>query len=70
MFKNMTMGKKLGVGFSVILAVLALAVVLSFSGVGKTVGNAKEVIYGNHLDRIMAQKEVDHLIGPRRSARC
>ncbi len=61
MFRNMTVGKKLAMGFSVILAVLALAVVLSFSGMGKTVGNAKEVIYGNTLDRIMAQKEVDHL---------
>ena len=61
MFKNMTIGKKLAFGFSVVLLVLGSIVVMSFTGVGDIVNNAKEVIYGNTLDAMMAQKEVDHL---------
>ena len=61
MFRKMTLGKKLACGFGVVLAALALIVVLSFIGVGGIVTNAKEVIYGNQLDAVMTQKEVDHL---------
>jgi methyl-accepting chemotaxis protein len=61
MTKNLTLGKKLACGFGVILAALALIVVLSFAGVGRIVTNAEEVIYGNQLDAVMTQKEVDHL---------
>jgi methyl-accepting chemotaxis protein len=61
MFKDMTLGKKLACGFGVVLLALALIVVLSFTGVSGIVKNAKEVIYGNQLDTVMAQKEVDHL---------
>lgn len=61
MFKNMTIGKKLALGFASVIVALAVIVVLSFTGVGGIVGNAEEVIYGNMLDGEMAQKEVDHL---------
>ncbi len=61
MFRNMTIGKRLALGFSVVLLVLGGVVILSFSGVGGIVENAKEVIYGNELDATMTQKEVDHL---------
>ncbi len=61
MLKNKTVGQRLAVGFGLLLVVLASVVLVSFTGMGKTVGNAREVIYGNRLDRIMAQKEVDHL---------
>ena len=61
MFKRLTIGRRLVLGFATVLGVLLLVVVLSFTGMGKTVGNAKEVIYGNQLDRLLAQKEVDHL---------
>ena len=61
MLKNMTVGKRLAMGFGIILAVLAVTILASFTGMGKTVGNAKEVIYGNQLDQVMAQKEIDHL---------
>ncbi len=61
MFKHRTIGKRLALGFGVILVALLLAVLLSFSGTSKTASNAKEVIYGNQIDRDLAQKEVDHL---------
>ncbi|MHC4214733.1 MAG: methyl-accepting chemotaxis protein [Planctomycetota bacterium] len=61
MFRNMTIGKKLACGFGVMVVALAVIVVLSFTGVGGIVTNAEEVIYGNQLDAVMTQKEVDHL---------
>ena len=60
-FRNMTIGKKITLGFSVVLVLLALASGLSYVGVGGIVSNAKEVIGGNQLDYNLAQKEVDHL---------
>jgi len=59
--RNMTIGKKIGIGFGVVLFFLAVAVLLSYRGVGNIVSNAREVIEGNQLDGILAQKEVDHL---------
>ena len=61
MRKNMTVGKKIGIGFGAVLVVLGIVVALSFTGVGGIVDNAEQVIYGNSLDANMAQKEVDHL---------
>ncbi len=61
MFKNMTIGKKLLCGFGVVLAILLLVVLMSFSGVGGIVEDAEETIYGNELDAVMAQREIDHL---------
>lgn len=60
-FKDLTIGKKIGVGFAAVLLFLAFAVVLSYQGVGKIVVDARQVIEGNQLDGLLAQKEVDHL---------
>ncbi|KIX11614.1 methyl-accepting chemotaxis protein [Dethiosulfatarculus sandiegensis] len=60
-WKNLTIGKKISVGFGVVLILLALAGGLSYIGVGSIVENAGEVITGNKLDANLAQKEVDHL---------
>ncbi|MCK5581744.1 MAG: CZB domain-containing protein, partial [Candidatus Omnitrophica bacterium] len=61
MFKNMTVGKKIMCGIGVVLLFLVIVWVISFFGMGKTVDNATEVIYGNELDALMTQREVDHL---------
>jgi methyl-accepting chemotaxis protein len=61
MFRNMTVGRKIGLGFGAVLVALAVVVTLSFTGVSGIVGNAEEVIYGNRIDGELAQKEVDHL---------
>ena len=60
-WKNFTIGKKIGVGFGVVLVLLAVVGILSYSGVHGIVGNATEVIEGNKLNGELAQKEVDHL---------
>lgn len=60
-WKHMTIGKKISLGFGVVLALLGTITWLSYSGVGGIVKNAEEVIHGNLLDGNLAQKEVDHL---------
>ena len=60
-WESMTIGKKITIGFGVVLILLSLVGLLSFSGVSEIVENAEEVIAGNQLDGVLAQKEVDHL---------
>ncbi|MBI9086711.1 MAG: CZB domain-containing protein [Desulfobacterales bacterium] len=57
----MTIGKKIAIGFGIVLTLLGVVVLLSYIGVGGIVTNASEVIDGNKLDGNLAQKEVDHL---------
>lgn len=61
MFKNMKLCYKISIGFGSVLLLLIVMGVLSFTGVGGIVKNATEVIEGNQLDGLLAQKEVDHL---------
>jgi len=58
---NLTIGKKITIGFLVILTLLMIMVVMNIIGIGHIVHDAKEVIAGNTLDGILAQREVDHL---------
>jgi methyl-accepting chemotaxis protein len=60
-WKNMTIGKKIGTGFGVVILLLIVLGAISFTGVGGIVKNASEVIDGTSLDGELAQKEVDHL---------
>jgi methyl-accepting chemotaxis protein len=59
--QNWTIGKRIGIGFGMILVMLCIASILSYSGVGRIVQNAGEVIEGIKLDGLLAQREVDHL---------
>ncbi len=60
-WRNLTIGKKISVGFGVVLGLLCIAGALSYFGMGDIVGNAEEVILGNSLDGELAQRELDHL---------
>jgi methyl-accepting chemotaxis protein len=60
-WKNLTIGKMVAFGFGVVLVLLSVVGFLSYIGVGGIVTNAGQVIDGNKLDGILAQKEVDHL---------
>ncbi len=57
----MTLGKKIGTGFGIVIIMLVILGAISFTGVGEIVKNASEVINGRTLDGELAQKEVDHL---------
>ena len=58
---DLTIGKRIGFGFGIVLLLLIVQGILSFTGVGGIVDNASEVIDGKALDGVLAQKEVDHL---------
>ena len=60
-WKNLTIGRKITVGFGIVLSMLAAVGFLSFNGISGIVGNADQVIAGNQLNGLLAQKEVDHL---------
>ncbi len=60
-WKNLKLGKKFGLGFGVILLLLAVTVGWAVYGIGDILGNAGQVIDGNKLNGELAQKEVDHL---------
>ena len=56
-----TIGKRIGLGFGVVLGLLFFLALLNFLGVGRIVGDAGKVIEGNRLNAELAQREVDHL---------
>ncbi|MBT8338744.1 MAG: methyl-accepting chemotaxis protein [Desulfatitalea sp.] len=60
-WKNINIGKKFAVGFGSVLLLLAVVAGWSFVGINHIVDDAEEVISGNQLDALLAQKEVDHL---------
>jgi len=54
-------GKKIGLGFFAVLLLLTIVAGWSYFGVSGIVENASEVIDGNKLRGLIAEKEVDHL---------
>lgn len=56
-----TIGKKIVLGYGIILSLLILMTLMIFFGITTIVNNAREVIDGNHLDGLMVQREIDHL---------
>jgi methyl-accepting chemotaxis protein len=62
MFASLTIGKRIGLGFSVVLILLAGVTTLSYTGVRRIVRHADEVITGNKLQGDMAQNELAHFV--------
>ncbi|MFW5883015.1 MAG: methyl-accepting chemotaxis protein [Verrucomicrobiota bacterium] len=60
-WKTMTIGAKTALGFSIVLGLLLIVSVIAFNGATSIVRNANDVISGNKLDGMLAQREVDHL---------
>jgi len=58
---DLTIGKRIGFGFGIVILLLIIQGILSFTGVSGIVDNASEVIDGKALDGVLAQREVDHL---------
>jgi len=57
MLKNLTIGKKIGLGFGVVMVMLAVVAVFSYVSAARMA----DTIPGKILDGNLAQKEVDHL---------
>jgi len=60
-WKNIKIKNKIGIGIGTVVFLLGVMSILSYFGVEGIVQDAREVIAGNKLAGIMAQKEVDHL---------
>ena len=61
MFKNATIGKRLAMGFVLVLVLLAIVSFLSFNGVTKMGEQACDVVDKNKLIDNLNRKEIDHL---------
>ena len=51
-WQNMSIGKKITIGFGTVLFLLVAVVIMGYLGVGGIVRNAEEVIDGNKLVRV------------------
>lgn len=60
-WRNLKLYKKLSIGIGSVILLLIIIGIQSFSGISGILGNASEVIGGNKLNEIIAEKEVDHL---------
>ncbi|PLX47948.1 MAG: methyl-accepting chemotaxis protein [Desulfobulbaceae bacterium] len=60
-WKNMTIGRKIIMGFGIVLTLLVAITIISYIGVGTIIANAEKVIHTKELDGTLAQREVDHL---------
>ncbi len=60
-WRNLSIGKKIAVGFGAVLTAMAVVALWSVFGIGGIVGDAEIVIDGNKLRGEMVQREVDHL---------
>jgi methyl-accepting chemotaxis protein len=61
MFKSMTVGKKIGAGFGVVLILLGLINAITFFSVGSIVKNAFNMISGQKIISDVKQFEIDQL---------
>ncbi|MBU0637851.1 MAG: CZB domain-containing protein, partial [Planctomycetes bacterium] len=61
MFKGMTIGKKIGLGFGVVMLLLAAVGVLSFTGMRGIAHNADKAVAANTLSDQMVRNELAHL---------
>ncbi|MCK5543183.1 MAG: CZB domain-containing protein [Desulfobacterales bacterium] len=60
-WKNMSLTFKIGTGIGCVIVILCVVSGLSYFGIGGIVKDAQDVIDGNKMDALIAQKEVDHL---------
>lgn len=61
LWRNLKVSKKIGTGIGSVVVILGIVSLLAYSGIGNIVADADQVIQGNKLDALLAQKEVDHL---------
>lgn len=60
-WKNISIAKKIGIGIGTVVILLGVISILTYIGVEGIVLDAREVIEGNKLSGVLAQKEVDQL---------
>ncbi|MCP4645383.1 MAG: hypothetical protein GY851_33375 [bacterium] len=61
MIGNMTVGKRIGLGFGVVLLMLAVVSTLGYVGVSSMGTDSREAIVKNELSELIVQRELDHM---------
>jgi len=59
--RNMSVGRKIALGFALVLLLLAITATLAFMGIGSMAGTAADAVEKNALIENLKQKEIDHL---------
>ncbi|QEN08230.1 HAMP domain-containing protein [Oceanispirochaeta crateris] len=60
-WKDVSINGKMIIGFGLLILLTLFVAIWSIFGISEIVANAEEVIEGNKLDSLLAEKEVDHL---------
>jgi methyl-accepting chemotaxis protein len=59
--RNMTIGKKIGWGFSVVLILLTAMVIIGYGGAAFMVKDVQKIVDGKNFADTLAEREIDHL---------
>ncbi|MBN1514936.1 CZB domain-containing protein, partial [Candidatus Sumerlaeota bacterium] len=57
----MSAGKKIGLGFGALMALLTVVAVIGYTSMSNMLNNTHHTIKMNELDKLLVEKEVDHL---------
>jgi len=63
---QLTLGKKIYLGFGVSMVALALVSLFAYFGAGNILNTSKDMLHIKEIDRVLTQSEVDHLIWERK----
>ncbi|RLC20696.1 MAG: hypothetical protein DRH56_10130, partial [Deltaproteobacteria bacterium] len=61
MFRKMTVGKQIGLGFGLILILLGVITAISYEGISGSVRDALSMTTGEKIKVAMAEREIEHL---------
>lgn len=61
-WKDLTLGKKFTVAFTVIIALLITVAIWSFNGINQIIQNSGEITEANHLKTEIKDRHIDHLL--------
>ncbi len=61
MSRRITVGKRIALGFAVVMGLLALVATFSFGGIRSMAGSVNDAIAKNQLIQALTEREIDHL---------
>ncbi len=61
MLKNLTVGKQIAAGFGIVLVLLTIIGIVSFTGISSITGNSTQSVANTEYNVLILQKEIDHL---------
>jgi len=61
-WKNLTLGKKFTVAFTIIITLLIIVAIWSLNGINDIIENSNDITKANHLHNEIGERHIDHLI--------